>query len=146
MAALRLADRLRAIFVLGGLLCVVPVLQAFQAPSATELEGTWTVASAERNGARMALRNQMAITFKGHTAVMKGFQTTSQGDEVTYTFEVDSKAAPKALTLKLGSEVISTVYELTGDTLRLVRPGPGTDRPNKVSSDTYALLVLKKAK
>jgi uncharacterized protein (TIGR03067 family) len=128
----------------------------------TELEGVWIVQSMERNGQPRPLPNEgtiiksganpgpmpkdMRITFQDGQAILKGFVTTSTGNDLRYAYTVDAAAKPKTLTLKQDADVIATVYELTDETLRLVLTRPGVERPSKVSSEGNTLYVLKKTK
>ena len=142
----RREDDMKLLAVIVGVLFVVVVGAGQQKPAGTELDGAWTLQSMERNGNPMPQIPQASITFKGDQALMKGFQQTPTGDEVAYTYAVDTKATPKALTMKRESTVISSVYELNGDTLRLILGRPGAERPAKVSSENNVLLTLKRTK
>ena len=118
---------------------------------ATELEGAWVVVSYETPGVSRPIPADMEtrLTFKGDKVGMKGAafrMGRPTSDEVMYAFDLDVTAKPKALTLKQESIVVSAVYEISGDTLRLVMSRPGGPRPVNVSSDAGVLYQLEKAK
>jgi uncharacterized protein (TIGR03067 family) len=108
------------------------------------LQGTWSVATLEMDGAEMgAIPPGASITLKGTK-----FSTNNMGADYTGELELDGAAKPKAfdLTFKTGPEKGNTshgIYELDGDQWKMCLTLRGGKRPAKFATKAGSGLALQ---
>lgn len=118
-----------------------------------DLIGTWAVNKMELNGNDVPLPaefDKLRFTFeKDGTA--RGTGGPNVGDSAG-TYTADPKASPKTLDITTTSgsgkeETQQTVYEVSGDTLRMASPlTPGTGRPAKLGGAETIVMTLRRVK
>jgi uncharacterized protein (TIGR03067 family) len=108
------------------------------------LQGTWSVATLEMDGAEMgAIPPGACITLKGSK-----FSTSNMGADYTGELALDDAAKPKAFDLKFktGPEKGNTsygIYELAGDQWKMCLTLRGGKRPAKFATKAGSGLALQ---
>jgi uncharacterized protein (TIGR03067 family) len=151
-------------FLLAGLACLsilTFVAIAADAPKAEApakedkaLLGKWTVTSAEMMGEKNADMVGATMEFTAEKLTFKA----KDDDAKSASYKLDTKASPKQIDVNplnddgkpLEDKMMTLIYEVDGDTLRLCGPDrPGEARPKTFESKKdpgTVLLVLKRAK
>jgi uncharacterized protein (TIGR03067 family) len=116
-----------------------------------KLEGTWTMASGEKDGKALA---EQAI--KGAKLVFKGDQhDVKVGDDIFKgTHKVDPSKKPKTIDATdsegpFKGKTVHGIYEVDGDTFKVCFAAPGKDRPKEFSTKSgtgHILHVWKREK
>lgn len=116
-----------------------------------KFQGTWTFESVEAGGKKMA-----GDLFKGMTVTYEGDKyTVKMGDKVVEaaTLKLDPSKSPKTFDSKVTDgpnkgKVYLTIYEITGDTLKVCFDEEGKKRPTEFKGDagTNTLVVHKRVK
>jgi uncharacterized protein (TIGR03067 family) len=109
------------------------------------IQGTWALASGERNGKALPAEvvQQVKLIFAGDKL------TTKHKDRKTEaTFKLDSNKTPKEIDLDMDGNVGKGIYELDGDSLKIVHGEVGDARPKDFPGAGAGLtvLVLKREK
>jgi uncharacterized protein (TIGR03067 family) len=132
---------------------LVPALTQAAEEAEKKLQGTWTAATAERNG-------KAADDVVGHRLSFTGnrFQIESRDGKRLYagTVQADPSAKPAAIDVEhtegvLKGKVWKGIYTLDGDTLTICDNAPNLDkgRPAALeakSGSGYVLITFKRAK
>ena len=116
-----------------------------------KLEGTWTMASGEKDGKALAEQ-----TIKGAKLVFKGGQhDVKVGDDIFKgTHKVDPSQKPKTIDATdtdgpFKGKTVYGIYEVDGDTFKVCFAAPGKDRPKEFSTKSgtgHILHVWKREK
>jgi uncharacterized protein (TIGR03067 family) len=110
-------------------------------PDKELLQGIWITKSGERDAEKFTEIQMMVwekLVFDDDKVTRKG----SEEREMTFTLNPDKK--PKEIDLVINSHTFEGIYELKGDTLKVVIGLKG--RPGEFESKEGILLVLEKVK
>jgi len=118
----------------------------------TELEnmqGVWTVVSAEREGKKAADEaiKALQVVIKGDSFVLNDGTHTEKG-----TLKLNPSAKPKSLDLMPAGEnskVAKGIYELTSDTMKMCWTKDGGERPQEFATkpgSNMGMFILKREK
>jgi uncharacterized protein (TIGR03067 family) len=138
---------LRWLVVLGAACVLTAGLAADnKSDEAKKLEGTWVVTSATLDGKVLDDLKNGQIMIAGDKLTIKG----SDGKELKHSFKVDPSKKPKTMDLAFVEKVAnaapsSVIYDLDGDTLKLVLGQPGK-RPAEFTDEGRPLVTLKRKK
>ena len=110
------------------------------------IQGKWEVTEFEFGGMKKPFPGGgLAFIFAGDKVTMKG---GPKGDaEGTYKIDASQKPAHIDLALKKGEkeETLRTIYEVTGDAMKLAFPaGGGKDRPKSFEDKGIVIMHMKK--
>lgn len=117
--------------------------------NAPKLDGLWEVTSLEVLGKPGAIaQNQYWRIGDGQITVEKRVPNAAVRVRPPITFSVDNSAAPKSLDYNTGGVAVRpAIYEIEGDTLKVLMQLQGRDRPRAMKSDeTTILYVFKRVK
>jgi uncharacterized protein (TIGR03067 family) len=114
-----------------------------------KMQGTWTVVSAEKDGARAP---EEAI--QGMKVVIQGKELTIQhkGRNEKLTFKLDASKKPKVIDMthpRDKGENVPGIYELDGNNLKMCWRKGGGERPTKFAAEAKSglmMMVLKREK
>src|SRR5262249_12830791 len=107
-----------------------------------KLQGTWTATSGEKNGEKLseeAIKAWAKLIFADEKVTREG----NERREVKVTVDPDKK--PKEIDLFTDANTWKGIYELKGDSLKLVLKF-GNERPTEFDSTVGILIVFKKEK
>lgn len=107
------------------------------------IEGTWLLVSGERHGQAFSdeIVKAVSLEFSGDTL------STNNRDHVSKaTFVLHSDTSPKGIDLDMDGSVGLGIYELGGDTLKVLHGEVGDERPSDFGPEQsrLTLLVLKR--
>jgi uncharacterized protein (TIGR03067 family) len=110
-----------------------------------KIQGTWALVSGERNGKPLPdqVIQHIKLTFAGDKL------TTQHKDrETDATFKLDSNKTPKEIDFNMDGNVGEGIYQLDGDSLRIVHGEVGDARPKDFpkAGSGLTVLVLKREK
>ncbi len=110
-----------------------------------KIQGTWALTSGERNGKPLSdeMIQHIKLIFAGDKL------TTKHKDRKTEaTFKLDSNKTLKEIDLEMEGSVGKGIYQLDGDTLKIVHGEVGDARPKDFpkAGSGLTVLVLKREK
>jgi uncharacterized protein (TIGR03067 family) len=110
------------------------------------IQGTWQLQSGERNGKALpeSVVQGIKLTFAGNKLTTKNKDRSSEAK-----FTLHAEGSPKKIDLDMDGNVGQGLYELDGDTLKIVHGEVGEPRPTKFDTKGQTgltLLVLKREK
>ncbi len=110
-----------------------------------KIQGTWAIVSGERKGKPLPdeLIQHIKLIFAGDKLTTKHKDRNTEA-----TFELDSKKTPKEIDLDMDGNVGKGIYQLDGDTLKIVHGEVGDARPKDFpkAGSGLTVLVLKREK
>ena len=110
-----------------------------------KLQGTWSVVTAERDGAADdGIKNDKLVIAGDKITIKKG----GGGDEEPVTFTTDPTKKPKQIDVNAGGQVILGIYDLDGENLKLCI-SKGGERPAEFTTKAGSnrmLVTLKRDK
>ncbi len=110
-----------------------------------KVQGTWELVAAERNGKPLPdeVIQHIRLIFAGDKLKTKHKDRTTEA-----TFKLDSNTTPKEIDLDMDGNVGRGIYQLDGDTLKIVHGEVGDTRPKEFPKPGSGLtfLVLKRGK
>ncbi len=129
-------------------------LPSFAAPvpkelkKSPQLDGFWEVTSLEVFGKPGAItQNQCWRIGDGKITVEQRVPNVAVRVRPPIAIAVDDSVAPKSLDYNTGGAVRPAIYEIDGDTLKILMNLQGRDRPKAMrSDDTTVLYVFKRVK
>jgi uncharacterized protein (TIGR03067 family) len=104
-----------------------------------KIQGTWELVSGERNGKPLPdeVIQHVKLIFAGDKL------TTQHKDRKTEaTFKLDANKTPKEIDLDMDGSVGKGIYQLDGDSLKLVHGEVGDPRPKEFPKEGSGLTVL----
>jgi uncharacterized protein (TIGR03067 family) len=104
-----------------------------------KIQGTWALVSGERSGKPLPdqVIQQIKLIFAGDKL------TTRHKDRKTEaTFKLDSNKTPKEIDLDMDGNVGKGIYQLVGDSLKIVHGEVGDARPKDFPKPGSGLTVL----
>jgi uncharacterized protein (TIGR03067 family) len=110
-----------------------------------KIQGTWALVSGERNGKPLSYEviQHIKLIFAGDKL------TTQQKDHKTEaTFKLDPNETPKEIDLDMQGNIGKGIYQLDGDSLKIVHGEVGDARPKDFpkAGSGLTILVLKREK
>jgi uncharacterized protein (TIGR03067 family) len=120
-----------------------------------QIEGTWELVGVTRGGKdRPADKEKTTITFAAGTMTMKGLSKDGGEKQKTAKYAVNTTKTPNWIDIdgddgEGRKEKVLGLYEVKGDTLRLVLGRPEGDRPASLESkegDKSTVARLKRVK
>jgi uncharacterized protein (TIGR03067 family) len=111
-----------------------------------QLQGSWQVTSAEREGKPLDTAKNDRLIFKGDQLTVQG----KTGDESTFMLDPAQKPAAIDITPAKGpARTIRGIYQIEGDTLKLCFGDPSSERPKEFTAKAgtgFVLVTLKREK
>ena len=110
-----------------------------------KVQGTWALVSGERNGRPLPAEviQHIQLIFAGDKLATKHKDRKTEA-----TFKLDSNKTPKEIDLEMEGNVGKGIYQLDGDTLKIVHGEVGDARPKDFpkAGSGLTFLVLKREK
>jgi uncharacterized protein (TIGR03067 family) len=108
-----------------------------------KIQGGWVLVSGERNGKPLPAEVTRHIKL-----IFAGSKLTTQNKErkSDSPFKLDPNKAPKEIDLEMEGNIGKGIYELKGDTLKILHGEVGDARPKEFAKpgSNLTLLVLKR--
>jgi uncharacterized protein (TIGR03067 family) len=103
------------------------------------IQGTWTVVSAESRGKPLPddMMQHVRLIFDGDTHTTK-----HKNGEMRATFRLNPETTPREIDMDMDGHVGKGIYELEGDTLKIVHGEVGDARPGEFPPAGSGLTVL----
>ncbi len=111
-----------------------------------KIQGTWTIVSGEREGQPLpeeAIKS-IKLVFAGDKFTLDHGDRKSEG-----TFKLAPDKKPKEMDVDMEGQTVKAIYQLDGDTLKVVHGQPGEARPKefpKKAGSGLSVVTLKRKK